>query len=63
MLALNFPVNEVGAITQPSRTLFPLDYVVHSMTRLRVDFVEPFIQSDDLVRLLGNCLASFFAGE
>ena len=63
MLALNFPVNEVGAITQPSRTLFPLDDIIHSMTRLRIYFVEPFFQSHDLVRFLCDCLSSFFAGK
>ncbi|OFX17543.1 hypothetical protein A3K71_04185 [archaeon RBG_16_50_20] len=63
MFALNFSVNEVGAITQPSGALFLLDYVVHSVTVLRIDFVESVFQAHDLVRLLGDCLTSFFAGK
>jgi hypothetical protein len=58
VFALNFPVNKVGAITKPSRTLFPLDNIVHAVAGLRVDLVESVIRAHDLVWLLGYRLAT-----
>jgi hypothetical protein len=42
VFALNIPVSEIGASTQPSTTQ-PFSYIIHSVAVLRSDFVEPFL--------------------